>query len=85
LNNIHLENTLIELGATINIMTNLTLAQLNKDKLQPTLVILKLDNKSKFHPIGVVDDVIITLSFWEYHMDLILIQEKNTREHFYFR
>ena len=75
-------NTLIDLGASINVMTMETLRSLNIYNIRPTPTILELIDRSKVKPEGVVDDVIVSIDSWEYLVDFIILQPKsNLGEH----
>ena len=63
INNISIGNALIDLVEEINIMSMSTLQvlQLN-NKLRPTPTFLELANKSIVKPVGVLDDIIVTMA-----------------------
>jgi hypothetical protein len=73
-----IENTLIDLGAAINVMTATTLEQLQlQPLLQPTPTILELANKTRVIPEGILDNVMVTLASWEYLVDFLFIHSKD--------
>ena len=72
INRFSIPNTLIDLGATINVMTMETLCNLKIYNIRPTPTILELADKSKVKPEGVVDDVIVSIDSWEYPIDFII-------------
>ena len=78
--NVLVSNVLIDLGATINVMTKQTMDQIRLSHLRPTPTVLELVDRSKIKPEGVLDDVIISLDSWEYPVDFILLQPKNLQE-----
>ena len=49
-------------GDAINIMTVTTMEGPQLGNLKPTPITLELDDRSKVKPIGVLDDVIVTLA-----------------------
>ena len=59
---IPIPNTLVDQGATINIMTVTTMEGHQLENLKPTPITLELADRSKEKPIGVLDDVIVTLA-----------------------
>ena len=63
INDVSIGNGLIDLGETIKIMSMSTLQvlQLN-NKLKPTPTFLELANKSAVKPVGVLDDIIVTMA-----------------------
>jgi hypothetical protein len=71
-------NTLIDLGATIDVMTATTLEQLwLQPLLRPTPTILELIDKTMVIPEGILDDVMVNLSSWEYLVDFLVIHSKD--------
>ena len=71
-------NTLIDLGATINMMTTTTLAALKLERfLRPTPTVLELADHTTVKPEGMLDDIIVTVASWEYHVDFMVIHAKD--------
>jgi hypothetical protein len=78
INEVYIGNTLIDLGATINVMTVTTLEELQlKPLLRPTPTILELADKTRVIPEGILDDIIVTLASWEYPIDFLFIHSKD--------
>ena len=77
INSFSIPNTLIDLGATINVMTMETLRNLKIYNIRPTTTILELADISKVKPECVVDDVIVSIDSWEYPIDFIILQSKS--------
>ena len=73
---ISVPNTLVDQGDSINIMTVTTMEGLQLGNLRPTPITLELVDRYKVKPIGVLDDVIVTLASWEFPMDFMVIQPK---------
>lgn len=69
INNIHIPNTLIDLGAAINVMTLETMKTLQFINLQHTKIVLELADRSKVIPEGILEDIIVSLDSWEYPLD----------------
>jgi hypothetical protein len=66
INEASIGNTLIDLGASINVMTATTLEQLQlQPLLQPTPIILELADKTRVIPEGILDQIMVTLASWE--------------------
>jgi len=60
-------HTLIDLGASINVMTKDTMLKLNlQGSLRKTTTILKLVDHSTITPKGIVEDVMVSIDSWEY-------------------
>jgi hypothetical protein len=78
INDASIGNTLVDLGAAINIMTSNTveLLQLNQF-LRPTPTILELADITTIKPAGVLDDILVTLASWEYPVDFMIIHSKD--------
>jgi hypothetical protein len=83
INDVSIGNTLVDLGAAINIMTSNTVELLQLDQfLHPTPPVLELADRTTIKPVGVLDDILVTLSSWEYPMDFMIIHSKDpTRGH----
>ena len=77
INNIHIPNTLIDLGAAINVMTLETMKTLQLTNLQHTTIILELVDRSKLIPEGILEDIIVSLDSWEYLVDFLVLQPKS--------
>ena len=77
INGISLSNTLIDLGATINVMTKQTMDRLGITNIQQTYTILQFPNQSHVRPDGTIEDVFISVYSWEYPMEFMLLQTKS--------
>jgi hypothetical protein len=77
INKTPIANTLIDLGATINVMTLETLNQLRLHNLLPTPTVFELVDRSKLKPEGILEDVIVSLDSWEYPTYFYVIQPKS--------
>lgn len=77
INNIQIPNTLIDLGATINVMTLETIRTLQLTNLQHTTIVLELADRSKVIPEGILEDIIVSLDSWEYPVDFLVLQPKS--------
>jgi hypothetical protein len=54
-------NTLVDLGAAINIMTSNKVELLQLDQfLRPTPTVLELVDRTTIKPAGVLDDILVT-------------------------
>jgi hypothetical protein len=76
INDVPIGNTLIDLGAAINIMTVMTMETLQLNTLWPTPMVLELADRSRIKPVRVLDDILVTLNSWEYPVDFLVIQPK---------
>eukprot|EP00253_Pinus_taeda_P020244 PITA_20244 len=77
INNIHIPNTLIDLGAAINVMSLETMKTLQLTNLQHTTIVLELPDGSKVIPEGILEDIIVSLDSWEYPVDFLVLQPKS--------
>jgi hypothetical protein len=78
INKVPIGNTLIDLGAAINVIVVTTLEELQlKPLLRPTPTILELSDKTKVILEGIFDDIIVTLASWEYPIDFLVIHSKD--------
>ena len=68
---------LIDLGAAINVMTKDTMLKLNlQGSLRNTTTVLQLADRSKVTPEGIVEDVMVSIDYWEYPADFLVLQPK---------
>ena len=74
-NNTAIENTLINLGSAINMMSTIVL-QLEKF-LRPTPSILELAAHITIKHDGVLDDIVVSVASWEYPVDFMVVESKN--------
>ena len=63
INNFSIPKTLIDLVATINVMTLETMKCLNLQNLRPTTTILELVDRYKVVPKGILEDIIVSLEY----------------------
>ena len=65
INEIPIGNTLVDLGAAINVMSMTTMQRLQLyNLLRPTPTILELADRSTVKPIGALDDITVTVASW---------------------
>ena len=77
-NNTAIQNTLIDLGSTINMMTTAVLEVLQLGQsLRPTPSILELADRTTVKPTGVLDDIIVLVASWEYPVDFMVVESKD--------
>ena len=69
-------NTLIDLGAAINVMTTNTMKHLNLNNIRPTTAVLELADRFKVVPEGILEYIIVSLDSWEYPVDFLILQSK---------
>jgi hypothetical protein len=79
INGIALPNKLIDLGATINVMSVNTMKTLQLDHLRPTQTLLELADKSVITPAGSLDDITMTLASLEYPVYFLVIHPKSPK------
>jgi hypothetical protein len=72
-----ISKTLIDLGASINVMTLETMRYLNLQNLRPTTTVLELDDRSKVVLEGILEDIIVSLDSWEYQVYFLVLQPKS--------
>lgn len=76
INGYPINNTLIDLGAAINVMTMDTLSHIGSFDLLPTPAMLELADRSEVDPEGVLADIFISLDSWEYPTKFYVIKPK---------
>jgi hypothetical protein len=74
-----IQHVLVDLGEAINIMPieTMQLLQLGT-KIQPTLIVLELTDRSTIRPKGVIDDLVISVDSWEYPVDFVKLHPKSS-------
>ena len=78
INEIPIGNTLVDLGAVINVMSMTTMQKLQLyNLLRSTPTILELTDRSIVKPVGALDDIIVTVASWEYPVDFLVLQTKH--------
>ena len=70
-------NILVDLGATINVMTIETVRKLGFTNVKPTPTILELADRSTIKPEGILDDLVISVDSWEYPAEFLVLQPKS--------
>ena len=74
---IQISNVLVDLGASINVMTIETLKKLGLTNLRPTQTILEMADKSTIKPDGIVDNLVVSVDSWEYLEDFVVLYPKS--------
>jgi len=78
INNTMVQNNLIDIGATINIINRDTMMKLNLQVfMRNTPTIPQLANRSTVKPKGRLEDIIISINSWEYHTNFLVLQPKS--------
>jgi hypothetical protein len=73
-------NALVDLGATINILTMETCNTLGFDSFKPTKIMLQLAYRSVVQPVGTLHDIAISVDSWEYPMDFLINNSRSGLE-----
>eukprot|EP00253_Pinus_taeda_P024198 PITA_24198 len=70
-------HTLIDLGIVVNVMTKETNLKLKLQRsLRNTTTVLQLEDRSIVALEGVVEDVVVSIDSWEYHVDFLVLHTK---------
>ena len=78
INNTTIENTLIDLGSSINMMTTAVLEVLYLGQfLRPTPSILELVDRTTVKPVGVLDGIVVSVALWEYPVEFMVVESKD--------
>jgi len=77
INGVEIQNTLIDIGTTINFTSKQTMNQLKLSNLQYTPTLLQLADRSVIKPDGVLEDIYVSLDSWEYRVDSMILTPKN--------
>lgn len=73
-----LENCLLDLGASVNLIPYFVFKTLNLGKLKPTNLQLRLVDRSTKIPKGVIEDVIVKVNDFYYPADFIILEIEPT-------
>ena len=77
INGIMVPNTLIDLGATINVMTRETMLKLNiQGTLRKTTTLQQITDKSIVAPDGLIEDAMVSIDSWEYPTYFLVFHPK---------
>ena len=57
-------------------MTTLTMEMLQLPNLRQNPIVLELADHSRVKPVGILQDVIISLDYWEYPVDFLVVTSK---------
>ena len=71
-----IERSLLDLGASINLLPYSVYVQLGLGELKPTPMTLQLANRSVKVPWGIVEDVRIKVDKFYFPMDFIVLDTK---------
>ena len=77
INGVEIPNTLIDLGAAINIMSKQTMEQLKLSNLIYTPTLLQLADRFVIKLDGVLEDISVSVDSWEYPVDFMILTPKN--------
>eukprot|EP00253_Pinus_taeda_P023586 PITA_23586 len=77
INGVEIPNTLIDLGAAINIMIRQTMEQLKLPNLLFTPSLLQLADRSMIKLDGVLEDISVSLGSLEYPVDFMILTPKS--------
>ena len=75
---VQVQNILIDLGASINVMTKEVMAKLHIVGLRETPTVLQLADSSTIVSDGKLEDVSVALHSWDYPVDFVVLYPKIT-------
>jgi hypothetical protein len=67
---------LLDLGASVNLMSYSVYLQLGLGELKPTIVVLQLTDRSVKTPKGVVEDVLVQNDKFYYPIDFLILENE---------
>ena len=70
------ETTLLDLGASVNLLPFSVYKQLGLGELKPTTITLSLADRSMKIPKGIVEDVLVKVDKFYYPVDFVLLSTK---------
>ena len=68
---------LVDLGASINVITMETVKNLGLINIRTTPTSLELADRSTIRLEGILDDLVISVDSWEYPADFLVLQPKS--------
>ena len=78
INGVEIPNVLVDLGATINVITTKTMHTLGLRNLKHTPTMLELANRSTVKPVGKLEDVTISVDSWHYPIDFLVLHTQSS-------
>ena len=75
--NTQIPNVLVDLGASINVMTIETVRKLGLTNIRLTPTILELADRSTIKPEGILNDLVISIDSWKYPANFLALQPKS--------
>jgi hypothetical protein len=72
-----IEQALLDLGASVNLMPYSVYLQLGLGELKPTMVVLQLADRSVKTPKGVVEDVLVQIDKFYYPVDFLILETES--------
>ncbi|GKA92287.1 reverse transcriptase domain-containing protein [Tanacetum coccineum] len=76
-------STLADSGASINLLPHSIYKQLGLEALTPARMTLELANRSVMHPMGIVEDVVVSVDGFTFLADFVVVNfEPDPRVHF---
>ncbi|KAH9656697.1 hypothetical protein KPL70_022786 [Citrus sinensis] len=75
-----IENALLDLGASVNLLPYSVFVKFGLEELHPTSVVLQLADRSMKIPRGIVEDVLIQVDKFYFSVDFIVIDTQPTHD-----
>uniref|UniRef100_A0A2N9ID69 Reverse transcriptase domain-containing protein n=1 Tax=Fagus sylvatica TaxID=28930 RepID=A0A2N9ID69_FAGSY len=72
-----IEQALLDLGASVNLMPYSVYLQLGLGEIKPTMVVLQLADRSVKRPRGVVEDVLVQIDKFYYPVDFLILDTES--------
>ena len=69
----YVERALLDLGASVNLLSYLVFKQLGLGELKPTTITLSLADRSVKIPKGIVEDVLVKVDKFYYLVDFVIL------------
>ncbi|XP_038716647.1 uncharacterized protein LOC120010029 [Tripterygium wilfordii] len=80
IDNLRFQKALIDLGASVNLMSLSIFQQLSVGEMQPTSISLQLANRSVKFPLGIIEDVLVKVDCFVLPTDFIILDMEERRE-----
>ncbi|XP_062118662.1 uncharacterized protein LOC133832315 [Humulus lupulus] len=77
---LHIENTLCDLGASINLISLSIFWKLNLGEVTPTTISLQLADRSLKYPRGIIEDVLVKIDRFIFPVDFVVLGMEEDQE-----
>jgi len=77
INGVDIPNVLVDMGATINVITSAIVITLGLRNLKPTPTVLELADQSTIRSVGKLEDITISVNSWQYPLNILVLHTQS--------